>query len=79
MALFERLKKGVYGAKVRALNSFEHICVGLAQGHFAGEELFRFPEVFEAVTKADVEEVIRGWMTPARTALSVVKPKGETA
>ena len=78
-ALFARLKKGVYGGKVRALNSFEHICVSLAQGHFAGEELFRFPEVFEAITKADVEEVIRRWMTPERTALSVVRPKGETA
>ena len=78
-ALFDRIKKGVYGGKVRALNSFEHICVSLAQGHFAGEELFRFPEVFEAITKGDVEEVIRRWMTPERTALSVVRPKGETA
>ena len=78
-ALFTRLKKGLYGGKVRALNSFEFICVSLAQGHFAGEELFRFPEVFEAIAKADVEEAVRRWMTPDRTALSVVKPKGEPA
>ena len=78
-ALFTRLKKGLYGGKVRALNSFEFICVSLAQGHFAGEELFRFPEVFESIAKADVEEAVRRWMTPDRTALSVVKPKGEPA
>ena len=78
-ALFDRIKKGAYGGKVRALNSFEHICVGLAQGHFAGEEPFRFPEVFETVGKADVEAVIRRWMTPARTGLSIVLPKEEQA
>lgn len=76
-ALFQRLKKGVYGAKIRALNSFEHICVGLAQSHFTGEEFFRFPEVFEAVRQADVEEAIRRWMTPERTGLSMVLPKEE--
>ena len=78
-ALFQRLKKGAYGAKVRALNSFEHVCVSLAQSHFAGEELFRFPEVFAAIGRADVEGAIRRWMTPERTALSIVDPKGETA
>lgn len=74
-ALFARLKKAAYGARVRTLNSFESICVGLAQSHFAGEDYFRFPEVFESITKAHVEEVIRRWMTPARTALSVVEPR----
>ena len=53
--------------------------MGLAQGHFAGEEPFRFPEVFETVGKADVEAVIRRWMTPARTGLSIVLPKEEQA
>lgn len=78
-ALFGRIKKGVYGARVRALNSFENICVGLAQSHFAGEELFRFPEVFAGIGKADVEDVIRRWMTPERTGLSIVFPKEEQA
>ena len=78
-ALFDRIKKGVFGGRVRALNSFEHICVGLAQSHFAGEEFFRFPEVFEAIGKADVEDVVRRWMTPARTGLSIVLPKEEQA
>ena len=53
--------------------------MGLAQSHFAGEELFRFPEVFEAIGKADVEDVVRRWMTPARTGLSIVFPKEEQA
>ena len=75
--LWDRLKKAAYGGRVRALNSFENICVGLAQSHFTGEEFFRFPEVFEGISKSDVEDCVRRWMSPERTALSVVKPKGE--
>ena len=78
-ALFGRIKRGIYGARVRGLNSFENICIGLAQSHFAGEEFFRFPAVFENIGKADVEDVIRRWMTPERTGLSIVLPKEEQA
>ena len=73
--LWGRLKKAAYGNKVRGLNSFENICIELAQGHFALCEYFRFPEVFEGIQKSDVEECIRTWMTAERSALSVVRPK----
>lgn len=70
--LWDRLKKAAYGGRVRALNSFENICVGLAQSHFTGEEFFRFPEVFEGISKSDVEDCVRRWMSPERTALSEI-------
>ena len=73
-ALFARLKKGLYGAKVRSLNSFENICVGMAQAYFAGYDMLRFPEVFEGVSQADVETCIRTCFTPERAALAVVQP-----
>ena len=73
-ALFSRVKKGVYGAKVRSLNSFENVCIELAQFHFAGVEYFRFPEVFDSITLADVEACIRSWVTPGRCGLAVVRP-----
>ncbi len=75
--LWKRLKKAAYGSRVRSLNSFENICVELAQGHFAGTEYFTFPDVYDKIAKADVEGYIRRWMTPERTALSVVKAKEE--
>ncbi len=75
--LWARLKKAAYGSRVRSLNSFENICVELAQGHFAGTEYFSFPEVYDQITRTDVEKAIRSWMTPERTALSVVKAKEE--
>lgn len=75
--LWERLKKAAYGVDVRQLNSFEHICVELAQAHFAGEEFLSFPQVYAQLTKADVEAFIRENMTPGRSALAVVEPRGE--
>ncbi|WP_086005860.1 EF-P 5-aminopentanol modification-associated protein YfmH [Pseudoflavonifractor capillosus] len=73
-ALFARLKKGLYGAKVRSLNSFENICVGMVQAYFAGYDMLRFPEVFEGISQADVEACIRTCFTPERAALAVVQP-----
>ncbi len=75
--LWERLKKAAYGVDVRQLNSFEHICVELAQAHFAGEEFLSFPQVYAGLTKADVEAFIRENMTPRRSALAVVEPRGD--
>ena len=78
-ALFARLKKGLYGARVRSLNSFENICVGMAQAYFAGYDMLRFPAVFEGISQADVEECIRTCFTPERAALAVVQPgEGQT-
>ena len=72
--LFRRVKKGVYGAKVRGLNSLEFTCIELAQDHFAGADFFSFPEVFDAITQAGVEECLRTWITPERCGLAVVRP-----
>ena len=74
-ALWKRLKKAAYGSRGRSLNSFENICVELAQAHFAGEDYFSFPEVYDRIGKEDVEACIRRWVTPERTALSVVRPR----
>ena len=78
-ALFARLKKSLYGAKVRSLNSFENICVGMAQAYFAGYDMLRFPEIFERISQADVEACIRTCFTPERAALAVVRPGEEQA
>ena len=77
--LWERLKKGTYGAKVRGLNSFENLCVSQAQSFFAGVDFLRFAELFEALTRQEVEELIANWVVEERTALSIIWPKGERA
>ena len=74
--LWERVKKGVYGNKVRGLNSFENLCVGQAQAFFAGVDYLRFAGLFDQITKGEAEALIAAWVTGERTALSVVRPKG---
>ena len=73
--LWERVKKGVYGNRVRGLNSFENLCVGQAQAFFAGHDFLQFAEIFSAITKEEAEALITGWVTEERTALSVVRAK----
>lgn len=75
--LWNRLKKAAYGNRVRSLNSFETICVELAQAHFAKTDFLSFPQVYDQLDKADVEECIRRWIAPGRTALSIVNPQEE--
>ena len=74
--LWQRLKKGMYGAKVRGLNSFENLCVGQARAFFAGTDYLRFAELFDAISKEDARQLIECWVTQERTTLSVVWPKG---
>ena len=76
-AFFQRLKKASYGSLVRALNSFEALCVAQAQGHFTGADYLTFPEVFQSVTAADLQAAAKAWIIPERTALSVICPKEE--
>ena len=73
--LWERVKKGVYGNKVRGLNSFENLCVGQAQAFFAGYDFLDFAGLFASITKEEAESLIGDWITGERTALSVVRPK----
>jgi len=75
--LWRRLKKAAYGSRVRALNSFENICVGQAQNFFVGADSFSFPEAFDQIAREDAQQLMARWITQERTTLSVVWPKEE--
>ena len=77
--LWERVKKGVYGGRVRSLNSFENLCIGQAQSFFAGGDFLGFADLVADLRKEDVEALLARWITPGRTALSVIRPKEERA
>ena len=78
-AFYQRLRRAAYGQAIRSLNSFENIAVSLAEGHFQGFDYYRLPEVFDSVTKADVEAFLREELTPEHAALSVIRPLDEAA
>ena len=71
---YQQIRRANYGGMIRSLNSFENIAVSMAEGHFRGFDYFRFPEIFESVTKADVEAFLRENITPERAALSLIDP-----
>lgn len=72
---FLRCKRACYGSRVRGLNSFEQCCVQLAQGEFKGYHYYRFPEVYDGITKADVEEFLSRVLTRERMAFAQITPK----
>ncbi len=72
---YRQVRRAAYGGMIRSLNSFENIAISMAEGYFRGFDYYRFPEVFDAVTKADVEAFLRENITPERAALSVVWPR----
>ncbi len=75
--LWERLKKGVYGNRVRQLNSFERQCVAQAQGFFAGYDYLEFPRLYASMEREEARALIARWVTGERSALSVIRPRAE--
>ncbi len=72
---YRQIRRAAYGGMLRSLNSFENIAVSMAEGYFRGFDYYRFPEVFDAVTKEDVEAFLRENIAPERAALSLIRPK----
>ncbi len=68
-----------FGASLRALNSFENIAVSLADGAFRGFDPYRFPEVYDTITKADVEAFLRDNIVEERRAMSLLVPMSASA
>lgn len=74
-AFYQQVKKAGFGANLRGLNSFENIAVSLTEGYFHGYDPLRFPQVFDSVTRADVEKFLRENILRERMVLSEITPK----
>ena len=67
--------RSAFGSSLRGLNSFENIAVSLTEGDFHGYDPFRFPQVFDSITREDIEAFLRENITPERAVLSEIVPK----
>ncbi len=72
---YRQIRRAAYGGMLRSLNSFENIAVSIAEAYFRGFDYFRFPEIFDAVSKADVEAFLRENIAPEKSALSLIQPR----
>ena len=73
--VFLRHRKAFYGTCLRALDSFENICVSLAESRFAGSVLLDQYALIETITADEVRAFISGALAPEKLVLSVVRPK----
>ena len=72
---FERVKKADFGSRIRALGSFEEICISMAEGVFADYCPLDSLEILESIERADCESFIKTVLAEYRLVMSVVEPK----
>jgi predicted Zn-dependent peptidase len=72
---YQRVRRAVFGTTLKALNSFESIAVTAVEGCFNGFDPYRFPEVFDSITKQDLLDFIRENIVAERAAVSIIEPK----
>ena len=72
---YQRVRRASFGSNLRGLNSFENIAVSLSEGYFYGYDPFRFPQVFDTITKDDITAFLRENLTADRAVLSEIVPK----
>ena len=72
---YQRVRRAAFGSNLRGLNSFENIAVSLTEGYFHGYDPFRFPQVFDSITKEDIAAFLRDNITEDRMVLSEIVPK----
>jgi len=71
---YQQIRRSTYGQMLRSLNSFENIAVSTAEGYFRGFDYYHFPEVFETITKAEVEAFICENIRRENAAISIIQP-----
>ena len=72
---YQRVRRAAFGSNLRGLNSFENTAVSLTEGYFQGYDPFRFPQIFDSITKQDIVAFLRDNITPERCVYSEILPK----
>lgn len=72
---YQRIRRVEFGQALRALNSFENIAVSLTEGYFHGFDAYRFPQVFDTITKKDVTAFLRENIIENHAVLSEILPQ----
>ncbi len=74
-ALWSRIKKSAYGARVRALSSFGGLCAAMADADFAGYNCLDSFAVMDSISSEEIRSFIRENLVPERFAMSVITPQ----
>ena len=74
---FQRMKRSAFGRRIRSLDSFESTCFRICAYHFSKFDYFRIPDVYQQVTREEIQEFIQRVVTPDRVCLAVITPNKE--
>ena len=74
-AFYQRVRRAASGSNPRGLNPFDNTAASLTEGYFHGYDPFRFPQVFDSITKEDIAAFLRDNITEDRMVLSEIVPK----
>ena len=76
---FTRARRASLGARLRALEDFDNVCVSLAMDHFDGYCSFDSFDLLDGITAEDCRRFVAEELAPERLALSVITPKRREA
>lgn len=71
---FERTKKAALGGRLRSLEDFDNVCVGLLIDLIDGYCSFDAPAMFEEISKSECEQFIKENISEEKLAMSVIYP-----
>lgn len=74
---FEIAVHSLYGREIMEYNDIDSIANGMIGAHFNGYSIFDSLDIYQSVTKADIEKRLSNMMQEEYAALSVVKSKSE--
>ena len=74
---FTRMKRSAFGRRVRDLDSFDSTCFRLCAYHMGGYDYFKFPELYQQITPAELVRFLMRAVQPQRCSLSIVDPLKE--
>ena len=72
---YQQIRRATFGDMLRQLNSFENIAVSLSECYFHEMDYYRFPEIFDSISKEDILRFLRETVREERSAICVVEPK----
>ena len=74
---FMRMKRSTLGRRVRELDSFNSTIFRVCAYYFSDYDYFRFPQVYQEVTREEVLEFLRETVTGERCSLTITKPENK--
>ena len=72
--VLRRMKRSAMGRRIRNLDSFDSTCFRLCAYGMTDFDYFRFPEIYDAVTAAEVQAFLARTILPERCSLSIIDP-----